>query len=641
MSNSLHNGVIASNLADMYRLAAERYGELPAFAARIRSGVFKPISYSDLYESGLRLGTALVELEVAAKDHVALLADNRVEWNIVDYAVLMVGAVDVPRGTDITNQEIEYIVNHSDSEIVFVENNRLLDRVISLMPQMEKVRHLVLMDPKEVAPEGVLSLEGLLERGRVLREQGDRQVEERMQGIAPDDLFTLIYTSGTTGTPKGVMLTHANMTSQVKYLPFPLEPNDRLLSILPVWHSFERIFQMIAISNGCCTYFTSLRSLGDDLKTVKPTIMASAPRLWENLYLRILKNVRESHWIRRRLFHAAYFCSRMVKGSFFFLQGKRIDLEGRNVAVSASLAFGHALRALLFLPPYVALNAVVLEKLRQVVGGSFKGTVSGGGALQPHVDEFFNYIGIPVQEGYGLTETGPVIAVRTIPRLVIGTVGPLYDETELRIVDLNSGETLYPNASKRGQGRGLKGEIHVKGPQVMKGYFKNEEVTRRVLKDGWLNTGDIGIYTFNDCLKIVGRSKDTIVLLSGENLAPIPIEAKLCESALIDQCMVVGQDQKRLGALVVPSLEGFENEGISAESIAALSEKSDVHDRIIQEAKRLISTDHGFKPFERIHEIALLPKAFEIGEELTHTFKVKRHVVDEKYADRIVRIFSS
>ena len=639
MSKSFHNGVMAGNLAEMYRLAAERYEDLPAFATRLKSGVFKPVSYRDLYDFGLYLGTALIELGVEARNHVGLLADNRVEWNIADYAILMAGAADVPRGTDVTNQEIEYIVNHSGCEIVFVENKRLLDRIIPLMPKLEKVRHLILMDPKAEAREGVLTLYGLVDRGKELREQGDRQIEERMKGISPDDLFTLIYTSGTTGTPKGVMLTHANMASQVKYLPFPLEPDDRLLSILPVWHSYERVFQMIAISNGCCTYFTSLRSLADDLKKVKPTIMASAPRLWENLYLRILKNVRESHWIRRGLFHSAYFCSRMVKGSMFFLQGKKIDLNGRGPFVSAALAVGHALRALLFCPPYVALNAVVLEKLRQIVGGSFKGTVSGGGALQPHVDEFFNYIGVPVQEGYGLTETAPVIAVRTIPRLIIGTVGPLYEETELRIVDLNTGETLYPDDARPGSGRGLKGEIHVKGPQVMKGYYKNEEATGRALVDGWFNTGDIGIYTFNDCLKIVGRSKDTIVLLNGENLEPIPIEARLCESPLIDQCMVVGQDQKQLGALVVPSLEGFAEIGIEEESVDSLAMRDEVRERIAKEAKRLISADSGFKAFEHIHGIVLAPKAFEVGDEMTNTFKVKRQVVDEKYADLIASLF--
>lgn len=633
-------GIAADNLAEVYRLAAERYGDLPAFATRIKSGIFKPVSYRDLYDFGLYLGTALIELGVKARDHVGLLADNRVEWNIVDYAVLMAGAADVPRGTDVTNQEIEYILNHSDAKVVFVESKRLLERVIRLMPKMDKVEHLVLMDPKAEAPNGVHSLYGLVERGKNLREQGNRQIEERMAQIKPDDLFTLIYTSGTTGTPKGVQLTHANMASQVRNLPFCLEPDDRMLSILPVWHSYERVFQMIAISNGCCTYFTSLKSIGDDLKTVKPTIMASAPRLWENLYLRIMKNVQESHWIRRALFRAAYYCSRKVKGPMYFFTGKQIDLHGRNFGERIGTGLLGSLKLMLFLPPYVALNAVVLEKLRLVVGGSFKGTVSGGGALQPHVDEFFNYIGIPVKEGYGLTETSPVAAVRTLDKLVIGTVGPLYPETQLRIVDLNTGEILYPDAKRKGEGRGLKGEILIKGPQVMKGYYKNPEATERVLKDGWFNTGDIGMYTYNDCLKIMGRSKDTIVLLNGENIEPIPIEAKLCESPLVDQCMVVGQDKKQLGALVVPSLEGLKEAGFTFESIEELAESREVFKRLHEEAKRLISTENGFKKFEHIHGIRLLGKPFEVGDEMTNTFKIKRHVVDEKYHDLIEELFA-
>ncbi|MBD5781437.1 AMP-binding protein [Pelagicoccus sp. NFK12] len=634
-------GIASDNLAEMYRLAAERYGDRPAFASRIRKGVYQPVSYRDLYDFGLYLGTALIELGVDARDHVGLLADNRVEWNIADYAILMCGAADVPRGTDVTNQEIEYILQHSDAKVVFVESARLLERVIRIMPKLDKVTHLILMDPKAPPPKGVLGLYGLVERGKALRAEGDRQVEDRMAQIKPDDLFTLIYTSGTTGTPKGVQLTHANMASQVRNLPFPLEPDDRLLSILPVWHSYERIFHMIAVSNGCCTYFTSLRTLGDDLKAVKPTIMASAPRLWENLYLKIRKNVETSHWIRRALFRAAYFSSRMVKGSLFFFQRKEMDLEGRGLGETLGKAAAGAFKILFFLPLYVALNAVVLEKLRQIVGGSFKGTVSGGGALQPHVDEFFNYIGIPVKEGYGLTETSPVAAVRTLERLVIGTVGPLYPETELRIIDLNTGEVLYPNPSKKGKGRGLKGEIHLKGPQVMKGYYKNPEATARVLKDGWFNTGDIGMYTYNNCLKIMGRSKDTIVLLNGENLEPIPIEAKLCESPLVDQCMVVGQDRKHLGALVVPSLEGFEAAGIKAESLADLAHHKEAIRMIRQEAKRLISSDNGFKKFEHLHDVRLLEKAFEVGEEMTNTFKIKRHVVDEKYRHLIDEIFAA
>ncbi|MEM9157522.1 MAG: AMP-binding protein [Verrucomicrobiota bacterium] len=623
----------------MYKNSAAQFGDLPAFATRVKKEEYEPVSYADLYEFGLCLGTALIELGVEARDHVGLISDNRVEWNIVDYGTLMIGAADVPRGTDVTNQEIGYIVNHSDAEIVFVENLRLLNRVIPLLPSMDKVRHLVLMDKKAKCPEGVLRLYDLVDKGKALREQGNRKVEDRMKGIRSDDLFTLIYTSGTTGTPKGVQLTHANMISQVRNLPFNLEPDDRLLSILPVWHSYERVFQMIALARGCCTYFTSIRTIKNDLEVVKPTVMASAPRLWENLYIGIMKNVKTAHWIRRGLFHTAYFCSRMVKGSTFFLRGMQMDLKGRSAAQSLGMGAWACFKILFFGPLYVALNATVLEKLRLVVGGSFKGTVSGGGALQPHVDEFFNYIGIPVKEGYGLTETSPVLAVRNLDQLVIGTVGPLYRETELRILDLNTGDILYPNSKYKGDGRGLKGEIHVKGPQVMRGYYKNPEATAKVLKEGWFNTGDIGTYTFNDCLKILGRSKDTIVLLNGENIEPIPIEAKFCESALVDQCMVVGQDKKHLAALVTPSLEAWNERGVNAETVAELSQKDEVRVEIMAEAKRLISGENGFKTFEHVHDVRLLPKAFEVGDEMTNTFKIKRHVVDERYGDLIEEMY--
>jgi len=624
----------------MYRLAAERYGAAPAFAQRRARGSFKPVSYRDLYEFGLCLGSALIELGVEAREHLGLLSDSRVEWNIVDYATLMCGAADVPRGSDVTDIEIEQILNHADCRVVFVEDLRLLKRAIRLMPKLEGVERLILMRRDEEPPDGVLSLYSLVARGKELRLSGDRRVEQRMAQIRPDDLFTLIYTSGTTGTPKGVRLTHANMASQVRNLPFRLEPDDRMLSILPVWHSYERIFQMVSLSNGCCTYFTSIRTLADDLRTVKPTMMASAPRLWENLYLRIMKNVRESHWIRRALFHAAYFCSRRVQGSWAFLRGEAEDLEGRALASKIVRCAWAAIELCVFLPPYVALDAVVLEKLRLIVGGSFKGTVSGGGALQRHVDEFFNFIGVPVREGYGLTETSPVLAVRADGKRVIGTVGSLYPETRLRILDLNSDEVLYPDPERRGEGRGLKGEVVVKGPQVMDGYHKDPEATSKVLADGWLRTGDIGMYTYNDCLKLLGRRKETIVLLNGENLEPVPIEAKLAQSDLIEQCMVIGQDRRQLGALVVPSLDGFAEIGLQARDLPELLQAETLQQHLIAEAKRLVSAANGFKAFERVSLIAPVRKPFEVGDELTGTFKLRRHVIVEKYAEQIGALFS-
>ncbi|MBU3666339.1 MAG: long-chain fatty acid--CoA ligase [Chthoniobacterales bacterium] len=629
----------ATNIADLYRLAGEVYGRCPATARRDAAGMFCPLTYRELYERACALGTALVELGLQPRQHVAILADNRPEWMLCDAAVQLCGCADVPRAADTTEQEMSYIVGHSDAAMAIVENRQVLDRLLAARIALPKLGHIILMDGEPPENSGVLKLSGLIERGRHLRAAGDRVIEERLAQIKGSDLFTIIYTSGTTGTPKGVMLTHDNMMSQVRYLPFQLGCSDRVLSVLPVWHSYERVFEMVTISRGACTYYTSIRNIAEDLRKVRPTWMASAPRLWEALYNRILHNVAEAPVLRRALFRAAYRCSRKFQSARFFLTGRQLDTEGRTWIESLSLGARSILQMAIFGLPYSVLDALVLRKLRGVVGGEFIGTVSGGGALPPHVDEFFNYIGIPVLEGYGMTETSPVLAVRTWRKLVIGTVGPFWPRTEIRIVDPVSGEVLYPGSRARGGGRGRKGEIHARGAQVMKGYYKDPEGTARVLRDGWMNTGDLGIVTFNDCLKIVGRSKETIVLLNGENVEPVPIEAQLLESRFIEQCMVVGQDEKNLGALIVPSVDGLRGQGFDVPNVAGAAADPRVQELIGTEVKRLVSREQGFKPFEFILGWKLLSKPFEVGDELTQTYKLQRHVITEKYSGLIEEIF--
>lgn len=625
------------NLAVLYGAAAQKYHDQPAFAKRSKDGSFSPITFAELYAKGLALATALIELGVESREHVGLLSDNRLEWIICDYGVILAGAADVPRGADVTDADIKYILTHADVRLVFVENPILLSKVRRC--HLGSLKHVVLMEGEAPKGDDALTLDALVAKGEALRKAGDRRAEERIAAVKPEDLFTLIYTSGTTGTPKGVQLTHANMASQVSNLPFPLDPGGRCLSILPVWHSYERVFEMVAISWGMCTYYTSIRTIGEDLKTVKPTVMASAPRLWENLYLKIFANVASASPVKRRLFDLAYDCARRVNRARRFFMGQELDLIGRGRVESFRIGIRHFLNLVLFTFPLRVLDPIVLKKLRGVVGGEFLGTISGGGALQSHVDEFFNFIGIPVLEGYGLTETTPVLAVRTWKNLVIGTVGPMYPETEVRIVELETGRILYPDPKAKAHGRGRRGEIHVKGPQVMRGYYKDEEGTARVLKDGWLNTGDIGMITFNDCLKILGRSKDTIVLLSGENVEPLPVEGRLSQSAFIDQCMVVGQDQKFLGVLIVPALDAFQTAGIDVQSAEDLHTHSVARSMIDGEIRRLVCAETGFKTFERIVAWRFLPKAFEIGDEMTATLKVRRHVVAAKYADVICEMY--
>jgi long-chain acyl-CoA synthetase len=626
----------ARTLLEVYRLASEIHRDKPAFFSRRPAGDYTPMSFRELYESGLALATGLIDLGLGPREHVGLLSDNRVEWIMADYGVLLAGAADVPRGSDVTVQEVGYILAHADCRFAFVEDEKSMRKVDACRGQLPALEHVIFLSADAPARDGVPRLADLVARGRALRESGDRRVEERIEHVQSADLFTLIYTSGTTGRPKGVRLTHANMMSQIRNLCIELHDDDRFLSLLPVWHIYERVAMMIAIANGSSTWYTSVRTVADDLKTVRPTIMASAPRVWESLYLKIVHSVNQSGPLKRFMFRLAYFFSRRLRHSAYFIEGRRLDLTGRRWWNSLLLGFGEGLLYLALLVPYLVMDGLVTRKLRGILGGRFRGTISGGGALQTHVDEFFNYIGIPVLEGYGLTETCPVLAVRTFKKRVIGTVGPIWPETELRIVDLNNGAVLYPDHARPDGGRGLRGEIHARGPQVTEGYHKNPDLTAKVLRDGWFATGDIGMVTFNDCLKILGRCKETIVLLSGENVEPTPIEGRLCESHFIDQCMVVGQDQKHLAVLVVTKPAYFAGHGVTTESAAEVASHP-VVDRIIgREIRSLINAAAGFRHFESIHAWRILPKAFEVGDELTATYKLKRHVVTDRY-DELIR----
>lgn len=628
----------AQNLAQLFQIAARIYGDRPAFLSREGQKYTGP-SFHGIYEQGLNIATALLDLGLAPRECVGLLADNRLEWMLAEYAIQFCGAVNVPRGTDLSDQDLLYILSHADVKFVFVENQNMLQRLQDKRKELPAISHIIVMDPaysksaSDKKTKDIFSLYGLMEKGKSLREGGvTRRVEELMAQIKSEDLFTIIYTSGTTGEPKGVMLTHANIISQVRNIPLKITEMDRVLSILPIWHIFERKFEIACISKGASTHYTNVRSLREDIKLVRPTFMASAPRLWENIYLGIMKKVEGGAPIARALFRAAYFCAKTYKASTRFLLNRELDMEGRSFFVSLSLRSPlHLLRALLLLCPYMLLNFIVLRKIRKATGGALKFSVSGGGALPMHVDLFFNNIGIPVLEGYGMTETSPVISVRTPSRLVIGTVGSLWPETQLRLLDPESGRVIYP-----GQ-RGKKGEIHVKGPQVMKAYYKNPEASAKVLTDGWMNTGDLGIVTYNNMLKIVGRSKETIVLLGGENVEPVPIENKLLQSPLIEHCIVTGQDQKYLSCLVVPSPEGLAKYGSDHAGIAA---SQDARKAVQEQIKIIVSSENGFKSFEKIIDCRLLSKPFLPGEELTNLFKLKRHVISEKYKDLIQSMYN-
>ncbi|GBF49037.1 long-chain-fatty-acid--CoA ligase [Leptospira ryugenii] len=641
-----------SNLPELFRESAEKFGSRPAFVSKDESKTYKPVTFKEVYDIGIELAEALIDLGVQARENVALLADNRLEWIISDYAILMTGAVDVPRGTDITDSEIVYILNHCEAKVVFVEHDKMLEKFQKNRSQLEHAKTIIMMDKKSQAT-GVLKLQDLISKGKELRSKGSRKAEERIQGIKPDDLFTMIYTSGTTGMPKGVMLMHSNMLHQTRSIlskMIDIRSEERMLSILPIWHVFERVFEYLAIAAGCATYYTNVRDLRDDMKKAKPTFMASAPRLWESIYNGIYTRIsdpKQTPAIRRVLFKTAYFFSKHYNNATRFLTGRQVDYVGRNPIVSLFKGIFYLVSLVPLAPLNFIFDLIVLSKIREATGGALKASVSGGGALQKHVDAFFNDIGINVLEGYGMTETSPVISVRTFKHLVQGSVGVITPESEVQIRDdLGKVLTHLDSDQKLISGKlGQRGVIHLRGPQVMKGYYKNPETTAKVLKDGWMDTGDIGMFNFNRTLTITGRAKDTIVLLGGENVEPVPIEDKLSESPYISQVMVIGQDQKNLGAIIVPDFEQLatwaKENGIANTAPDKLVDDPKVLDFFKKEIKALNNTKTGFKSFEQVTPFFLITKPFEVGDELTNLFKMKRHLITEKYKTKITAIYSS
>lgn len=636
----MNNHIHAENLALFYQLAAKKFDALPAFAIRESALQWKPVSFRELCDQGFDLATGLIELGVKARDHVGLFGDNRYEWILSDYAVQFCGAADVPRGHDISDEELFYIIEHADIKVAFVETTNMQDRILGFRDRLPNLREIILLDPKSKPRQGIKTLQEVLDKGAVLRKEGDRRAEERIAGIRPNDLFTLIYTSGTTGQPKGVMLTHANMISQIRNLPIKHNCTDRVLSVLPVWHIFERVAEIHSIGSGACTYYSSIQTLGEDMQNVEPTFMASAPRLWEKLHQRILRGVQASHPVRRVLFRIAYFLARQYKDSEYFITNRYLKVRRQPLWKHLLILPFHVVRWVFVLPWYGFFNAAVLERIRLSAGGSLKMTISGGGALPIEIDRFFNYIGISVLEGYGMTETSPVIAVRSLDNLVVGTVGPPIRETEICIIDPDSGEVLYPNNKYPAKGRSLRGEICIRGPQVMKGYYRESQFTNQVLQNGWLHTGDMGMITYNDCLKILGRRKATIVLSSGENVEPEPIEMRLQQSRFIENCMVVGQDKKYLNALIVPVLEEFRQSGFEAGSIEELATNAEVQKVIRDEIRHITAASNEFKRYEQIRDFRLLNGQFQVGDELTNLYKIKRHVIEEKYGHVISDLFS-
>jgi long-chain acyl-CoA synthetase len=622
---------------------------------------FKPKSYRQFYDEVRYAAGGLLELGVKRGDHVGIVADNRQEWLVADFGILSLGAADVPRGGDATVQELDYILGTTDCGVVFAENQKQAAKLLSIRggkagigsaagsgsssgsgeggAGLSALNTLITFDPVSGETEAeaealgvrVLYFPSLLALGQKHEALKPGDVEAEMDRGETGDLATIIFTSGTTGEPKGVMLSHGNFLFQLPaFAPiFDLKPGDIWLSVLPVWHVYERCIEYVIFffKNGIAYSKPIASVLMADFQAVRPQWMVSVPRVWESIMDGINRNIRQMGGLEKKAFDLCVSYGRMYRYVADLTFGLLPNFHGRIRVLDAVTGF---IPWLLLLPGYGVAAALVFRRIRERLGGRFKAGMSGGGTLPAKVDHFFNAVGIRLQEGYGLTETAPLVSVRRWRASRRGTIGQVLLDTEVRIID-QKGRTLPP---------GRNGLICVRGGQVMKGYYQKPEATAAVLSpDGWLNTGDIGMLTHDNELRITGRAKDTIVLRGGENVEPVPIEIKLRESGYINQCAVVGQDQKYLAALIVPvqaAVMAFaEENSIPIVDYELLLQQPEINELIANEVADLVGPRTGFKPFERVFKFKLLSGSFEAGRELSGKQELMRHRIQALYAREI------
>ena len=637
--------MIPATLPKLLKQISEEYPTTAAQYLKNADGTFTPRSYQELFTEVQKYAAGLKEIGVGRGDHVGLISENRPEWMVTSLAVLSIGAADVPRGNDSMAQELGFILGLSECGTVVVENADQLTKILTVRDEVPSLKQFIVLDPafdadalKAKADLGGLKVTTYAEvvaAGTPALAKAPDSILQDIEKGDEQDIATIIFTSGTTGEPKGVMLTHKNFLYQVGCIPdrITVTPGDIWLSVLPVWHSFERVLQYVALGTASALAYS--KPVGQimlaDFATVRPQWMASVPRIWEAVRAGVYRNVKSEGGIKLALFSFFVAVGKTHTKLTNLLRGLVPDFKKRSRLLDAIVAF---IPWLLLLPLKLLGSVLVFSKIKAKLGGRFIAGVSGGGALPPAVDSFFGAAGILLLEGYGLTETAPVLAVRHQAGAVPNTVGTLLEGTDCKIV-AEDGTLLPP---------GKQGVIYARGPQVMRGYYNRPEITAEVLdKDGWLNTGDLGMLTHRGELKLTGRAKDTIVLLGGENIEPLPIEQKITESEFIDTAVVVGQDQKYLGALIVPNQDAMER--YADENHVPYDKWSDLccTDASLElyqsEVNNLVNAKNGFRGFERIFRIAVTRDPFEVGKELSAKQEVKRHVVADLYKDQIAALF--
>ncbi|MFT4755706.1 MAG: long-chain acyl-CoA synthetase [Vicingaceae bacterium] len=553
-------------------------------------GQWVSVSTESMIEQAESLASGFLEFGLKRGDKVGLIANNRSEWLIVDLAILISGMISVPIYPTITVEDYEYILNNAEVKLCFVSDHDLFTKVSSVQPKVSLLQKIYAFDTFSEC-----------DHWSTLRDSGKgenkEKIEEIKAAVKGEDLATLIYTSGTTGRPKGVMLSHTNLVSNslASRKRLPCTSDSKSLSFLPLSHVYERMISYLYFYVGTSIYYAeSLETIGDNLREVKPQVFTAVPRLLEKVYDKIVAKGADLTGVKKAMF-------------FWALKlGQRYEVNGAN---GAFYEFQLKLA-----------NKIIFSKWREALGGNALAVASGAAALQPRLARVFLAAQIPVMEGYGLTETSPVLAVNEEANdgVRIGTCGRPLDNVEIKIAE--------------------DGEILAKGPGVMQGYYKNEEATKSVFtEDGWFKTGDLGTLVEGQYLKITGRKKETFKTSGGKYIAPQILENKMKESSFIEQIMVIGESEKHPSAIVQPSFdflkEWCKRKEIPYTTDTEMIKMERIHNRIMKDVNVY---NEEFAKFEQVKKIILAPSVWGIDSgEMTPTMKIKRRVLMENFKDQI------
>ena len=587
------------SLPDMLRTNANRYKDKAAMLIK-RGDTWHEITYAGFGDKVRLVAQGLASLGISKGDKVALLSENRPEWGMSDFGIQSTGALVVPIYPTLISKQIEYMLQNSGAKLLIVSNTEQADKVIPLAENLTDLTKVVVMDDNKSSNEKAITFDELLEKGKIYGASNENWYHESIDNIDIMDIMTIIYTSGTTGEPKGVLLTHNNLLSNIEGVleVISANENDKFLSFLPLSHVFERMgghFLPYAIG-ATVAFAESIEKVADNMGEVHPTVMTSVPRLYEKMHTKINVAVEAGSPIKRKLFRWAF----------------RVGSEHQEATKSGKVGIGLKIR-------YAVAAKLVFSKIETRLGGKLRFFISGGAPLAQEIGKFFSYAGITIIEGYGLTETSPVICAGRMGSIVFGTVGPPLNNVELKFAE--------------------DGEILSRGPHIMVGYHNNEEATKEVIDEqGWFYTGDIGELDEGGRLRITDRKKNILVTAGGKNVAPAPIEILLIMSPLIEQVMLIGDRRKFISALIVPDFINLSN-AIGAENISNkdLVEDPAVYKLMEEEIERFLVD---VSNYEKVKKFIMLPRLLTIEDgEITPSLKIKRKVVIEKFAGLIDALY--